>query len=159
MYVRTTTWASPAFLGTASQGVRARRAWTSRCRRAEQSCTSAPSEAQSPGGHGMQIRVSAFKGESVSVTDLLADSLALTGLATLDGLTAQGNVGCDQLLCNDINCTDVFTTGVDALRNLPRCAYHHSCISRNYGQRIDQSTGRLTGRCSRSKLRSHRAPR
>ena len=62
----------------------------------------------------MQIRASAFEGESVSVTDLLADSLALTGLATLDGLTAQGNVGCDQLLCNDVNCTDVFTTGVDA---------------------------------------------
>ena len=28
--------------------------------------------------------------------------------------TAQGNVGCDQLLRNDVNCTDVFTTGVDA---------------------------------------------
>ena len=51
--------------------------------------------------YSMQIRASAFKGESVSVTDLLAD-----------GLTAQGNVGCDQLLCNDVNCTDVFTTGV-----------------------------------------------
>ena len=62
----------------------------------------------------MQIRASAFEGESVSVTHLLADSLALTGSATLDGLTAQGNVGCDQLLCNDVNCTDVFTTGVDA---------------------------------------------
>ena len=62
--------------------------------------------------YSMQIRASAFEGESVSVTDLLADSLALT--ATLDGLTAQGNVGCDQLLCNDVNCTDVFTTGVDA---------------------------------------------
>ena len=62
----------------------------------------------------MQIRASAFEGESVSVTDLLADSLALTGSATLDGLTAQGNVGCDQLLRNDVNCTDVFTTGVDA---------------------------------------------
>ena len=37
------------------------------------------------------------------MTDLLADSLALTGSATLDGLTAQGNVGCDQLLCNDVN--------------------------------------------------------
>ena len=37
----------------------------------------------------MQIRASAFEGESVSVTDLLADSLALTGSATLDGLTAQ----------------------------------------------------------------------
>ena len=48
------------------------------------------------------------------VTDLLADSLALTGSATLDRLTAQGNVGCDQLLCNDVGCTDVFTTGVDA---------------------------------------------
>ena len=63
---------------------------------------------------GVQIRASALEGESVSVTDLLADSLALTGSATLDGLTAQGNVGCDQLLCNDVNCTDVFTTGVDA---------------------------------------------
>ena len=66
------------------------------------------------GGHAgpdsMQIRALAFKGESVSVTDLLADLLALTGSATLDGLTAQGNVGCDQLLCNDVNCTDVFTT-------------------------------------------------
>ena len=31
-----------------------------------------------------------------------------------DGLTAQDNAGCDQLLCNDVNCTDVFTTGVDA---------------------------------------------
>ena len=61
--------------------------------------------------YSMQIRASAFEGESVSVTDLLADSLALTGSATLDGLTAQGNVGCDQLLCNDVNCTDVFTTG------------------------------------------------
>ena len=60
--------------------------------------------------YSMQIRASAFEGESVSVTDLLA----LTGSATLDGLTAQGNVGCDQLLCNDVNCTDVFTTGVDA---------------------------------------------
>ena len=64
--------------------------------------------------YSMQIRASAFEGESVSVTDLLADLLALTGSATLDGLTAQGNVGCDQLLCNDVNCTDVFTTGVDA---------------------------------------------
>ena len=36
-----------------------------------------------------------------SVTDLLADLLALTGLATLEG--------CDQLLRND--CTDVFATG------------------------------------------------
>ena len=70
----------------------------------------------------MQIRASAFEGESVSVTDLLADSLALTGSATLDGLTAQGNVGCDQLLCNDVNCTDVFTTGV---RSLLRSAHSH----------------------------------
>ena len=64
--------------------------------------------------YSMQIRASAFEGESVLVTDLLADLLALTGLATLDGLTAQGNVGCDQPPCNDVNCTDVFTTGVDA---------------------------------------------
>ena len=40
--------------------------------------------------YSMQIRASAFEGESVSVTDLLADSLALTGSATLDGLTARG---------------------------------------------------------------------
>ena len=64
--------------------------------------------------YSMQIRASAYEGESVLVTDLLADSLALTGSATLDGLTAPGNVGCDQLLRNDVNCTDVFTTGVDA---------------------------------------------
>ena len=57
--------------------------------------------------YSMQIRASAFEGESVFVTDLLADLLALTGLATLDGLR-------DQLLCNDVNCTNVFTTGVDA---------------------------------------------
>ena len=55
-----------------------------------------------------------LRGRVCSVTDLLADLLALTGSATLDGLTAQGNVGCDQLLCNDVNCTDVFTTAVDA---------------------------------------------
>ena len=72
--------------------------------------------------YSMQIRASAFEGESVSVTDLLADSLALTGSATLDGLTAQGNIGCDQLLCNDVNCTDVFTTGVD---HFLRCAHSH----------------------------------
>ena len=71
----------------------------------------------------MQIRASAFEGESVLVTDLLADSLALTGSATLDGLTAQGNVGCDQLLRNDVNCTDVFTTGVDA-SGAVSCAAH-----------------------------------
>ena len=53
--------------------------------------------------YSLQIRAAAFEGESVSVTDLLADLLALTGY-----------VGCDQLLCNDVNCTDVFTTGVDA---------------------------------------------
>ena len=74
--------------------------------------------------YSMQIRASAFEGESVSVTDLLADSLALTGSATLDGLTAQGNVGCDQLLCNDVNCTDVFTTGVDA-SGAVSCAHGH----------------------------------
>ena len=85
--------------------------------------------------YSMQIRASAFEGESVSVTDLLADSLALTGSATLDGLTAQGNVGCDQLLCNDVNCTDVFTTGVDAsgtvscaaLSPEPRCRPQAPC--------------------------------
>ena len=38
--------------------------------------------------YSTQIRASAFEGELVSVT------LALTGSATLDGLTAQDNVGC-----------------------------------------------------------------
>ena len=66
------------------------------------------------GGHAGPVQHADQEGESVSVTDLLADSLALTGSATLDGLTTQGNVGCDQQLCNDVNCTDVFTTGVDA---------------------------------------------
>ena len=50
--------------------------------------------------YSLQIRASAFEGESVSVTDLLTHGL--------------GHAGCDQLLCNDVNCTDVFTTGVDA---------------------------------------------
>ena len=70
---------------------------------------SIPGLVQQSALYSMQIRASAFEGELVSVTDL-ADSLALTG----GKLTAQGNVGCDQLLCNDVNCTDVFTTGADA---------------------------------------------
>ena len=70
--------------------------------------------------YSMQIRASAFEGESVSVTDLLADSLALTGLATLDGLTAQGNVGCDQLLCKRVH------HGRGRLgRSLLRCPHSH----------------------------------
>ena len=40
------------------------------------------------GTHSQGVWASAFEGELVSVTDLLADSLALTGSATLDGLTA-----------------------------------------------------------------------
>ena len=69
---------------------------------AESQCASEPAAGRSPGlvqqSAGTldlcstQIRASAFEGESVFVTDLLA----LTGLATLDGLTAPGNVGCDQ---------------------------------------------------------------
>ena len=51
--------------------------------------------------YSMQIRASAFEGESVC-------------WRTRWPSRAQGNVGCDQLLCNDVNCTDVFTTGVDA---------------------------------------------
>ena len=69
--------------------------------------------------YSLQIRASAFEGESVSVTELLADSLALTGSATLDGLRA--GQGCDQLLCNDVNCTDVFTLG----RHFLRSAHSH----------------------------------
>ena len=46
---------------------------------------------------------------------------AAGGLAGPYGLGHAGRIlrratwGCDQLLCNDVNCTDVFTTGVDAL--------------------------------------------
>ena len=101
------------FLGTASQGV-----WSAA--RLDflvpPGGVAEPSEARSPGWcSSRRARWTAdqgLKGESVSVTDLLADSLALTGLATLDGLTVQGNVGCDQLQCNDVNCTDVFTTAM-----------------------------------------------
>ena len=53
----------------------------------------------------MQIRASAFEGESVSVTDLLADLPALTGLATLDGLRLDG--------CDGGAAGDVFTLRVD----------------------------------------------
>ena len=86
----------------------------------------------------LQIRATAFKGESVSVTGLLADSLALTGSATLDGLTAQGNVGCDQLLCNDVNCTDVFTTGVDASGAI-------SCAALTSTGAVSGATGAVSG--------------
>ena len=48
--------------------------------------------------YSMQIRPAPFEGESVSVTDLLADM----GSTTLDELTAQGNVA-DQLLCTDVS--------------------------------------------------------
>ena len=40
--------------------------------------------------YSMQIRASAFEGESVSVTDLLADSLALTGSATAHRVGQRG---------------------------------------------------------------------
>ena len=62
------------FLGTPSQASGARRAWTSRCRRAESpSCTLEPSEARSPGWpYSMQIRASAF------------ESLPLTGSTVVD---------------------------------------------------------------------------
>ena len=58
--------------------------------------------------YSLQIISTAFEGNLVSGR---AGQLAGPwGLATLDGrLTAQGNVGCDQLLRNDVNCTDVFT--------------------------------------------------
>ena len=96
---------------------------------------------RSPEAVQMPIRALAFDGESVSVTDLLADSLALTGLATLDGLT-QGNMGCDQLLRNDVNCTCVHNGRGRLGRNLLRCAYSRQLLSitgaklghRNYRQ-------------------------
>ena len=94
------------FLGTPSQGV-----WTSRCRgfgafggspgwcssrRARWTCTACRS------------------GPAPSRESLSCWRAGPHGLGALHGLTAQGNVGCDQLLCNDVNCTDVFTTHVDA---------------------------------------------
>ena len=109
--------------------------------------------------YSMQIRASAFEGESISVTDLLADSLALAGSATLDGLTVQGNVGCDQLLCNDVNCTDVITTGVDASGaavvhrgRVRQLAEHHGrgqrgpaeLRHRNHGQHNTANAGNFT---------------
>ena len=50
-------------------------------------------------------------------TSAQVDALSVdyrTGTAQDAETTSQGNVGCDQLLRNDVNCTDVFTTGVDA---------------------------------------------
>ena len=88
-----------AFLGTPSQGVwsTARLDFSAPPAALRSLRSSIPGLVQQSAGtldlHSMQIRASA---ESVSVTDLLADSLALTGSATLDGLTAQGNVGCNQ---------------------------------------------------------------
>ena len=70
-----------------------------------------------PAGHGLQLGDVRQRGRQQlrgRHRHLPRHLLALTGSATLDGLTAQGNVGCDQLLCNDVNCTDVFITGVDA---------------------------------------------
>ena len=43
--------------------------------------------------YSMQIRATAFEGDFVSVTDLLADLLALTGSATLDGLPSSRSSG------------------------------------------------------------------
>ena len=75
------------FLGTPSQGV-----WSTTAR--------------------LDFSVPGLVQQSAGTLDLY--SMQIRASATLDGLTAQGNVGCDQLLCNDVNCTDVFTTGVDA---------------------------------------------
>ena len=70
------------FLGTAAQGV-----WS----------TAGLDFSAPPGGvaklhfgASMQIRASAFEGESVSVTDLLADLLALTGSARTDRTGQRG---------------------------------------------------------------------
>ena len=87
--------------------------------------------------YSLQIRATAFEGESVSVTDLLAD--------TLDGLTAQHNVGCDQLLCSDVNCTDVFTTGVDASGAV-------SCAALTFTGAVSGATLTSTGAVSGSSL-------
>ena len=78
------------------------------------------------------------------------------GLGPLDGLTAQGNVGCDQLLCNDVNCTDVFTTGVDASGAVSCAAL--TATGAVAGATLT-STGAVSGSLGRSdggELRSHR---
>ena len=100
------------FLGTAAQGVGTHGLLGAPGPR---SCTSTPSVGRFqvwPSSRPRWTSTACRSGPcpsraSLSVTDL-ADLLALTGS------TAQGNVGCDQLLRNDVNCTDVFTTGVDA---------------------------------------------
>ena len=83
-------------------GCGARRAWTSRRGVAKLHFGafggSIPGLVQQSAGtldlHSLQIRASAFEGESVSVTDLLANSLALTGSATLDGRATWAATSC-----------------------------------------------------------------
>ena len=100
------------FLGTASQGVwsTALLDFSAAGRNREAALWSLrrlPRAGAAVGGHAGPVQ-HADQGQRlqgrVSVTDLLADSLALTRAHRAD-----------QLLCNDVNCTDVFTTGVDAL--------------------------------------------
>ena len=100
-----TGWAR---LGTASQGV-----WST-----------ARLDFSAPPGGVAKLHFGAFGGsipglvqQSAGTLDLYSMQIRVglrgrvclsngpAGSATLDGLTAQGNVGCDQLLCNDVNCT------------------------------------------------------
>ena len=94
----------------------ARRAWTSRCRQAALRSLRRvhPRAGAAVGGHAGPVQ-HADQGQRLRGRVCLGNGPAgglagPHGSATLDGLTAQGNVGCDQLLCNDVNCT----TGVDA---------------------------------------------
>ena len=56
---------------------------------------------------------------------------------TLDGLTAQGNVGCDQALCNDVNCMDVHGRG--------RLGRHFLRSAHSHRRRLRTSTGAVSG--------------
>ena len=82
------------FLGTAAQGVWSTARLTSRCRRAEsRSCTSEPSG---------------------SIPGLVQQSAG-----TLDLYSMHIRASAFEGECNDVNCTDVFTTGVDASGQSP----------------------------------------
>ena len=97
----------------------ARRAWTSRCRRAEsQSCTSEPSVQQSAGTldlYSMQIRASALGDVSTGTLTAsgaaTAASFAATGALTGATLTIAGAASAGPLDCESLDCTFTATSG------------------------------------------------
>ena len=88
--------------------------------------------------YSMQIRASAFEGESVLVTDLLANLLALTGRPRWTGSPRRAT-GCDQLLCN-----------------LHRRVHHgRGCLGRSLHRYRRRATLSSTGTMSGSLLEHH----